>query len=178
VGGYTKLFEALLKDSEVRLGVDFLADRSELQELARCVIYTGAIDEYFDYRLGALEYRSLRFETSVQETANFQGNAVVNYTDAETPYTRVIEHKHFALDASLTLPRTVVTQEYPAPWQRGQEAYYPVNDTANQALLARYQELAKSEVSVRFCGRLGEYKYLNMDNCVEAALGMAERELL
>ena len=174
VGGYTALVEKLLDGIEVRLGVDYLADREALSALAKTVVYTGPIDAYFGYKLGALEYRSVRFETEVLDMPNYQGNAVVNYTDAETPYTRIIEHKHFEFG---TQPKTVISREYSAEWKKGDEPYYPVNDEKNGALYAAYKKLADAEPGVIFGGRLGEYKYYDMDKVIEAALSVAENEL-
>ena len=172
--GYTALIEGLLEGSQVRLGVDYLKERSELRALASRVIYTGCIDAYFDYCYGPLEYRRVRFETKRMEIPNYQGNAVVNYTDAEVPYTRVIEHKHFAFG---TQPHTVVSWEYSAAWQPGDEPYYPINDARNQALYARYAGLMAGEPGVYCCGRLAEYRYYDMDRAMENALAMAQRLL-
>ena len=167
VGGYNKLIDALLDGIEVRLGVDYNLQRKEYQDIAETVVYTGAIDAYFDYCFGPLEYRSLRFETERLEEENHQGVAVMNYTDRETPYTRSIEHKHFEFGKQ---PVTYVTKEYPADWKPGDEAYYPVNDEKNQKLYARYAELAKKEKNVIFGGRLAEYKYYDMDDVIKRAL--------
>lgn len=174
-GGYNGLIENLLAGIEVSLGTDFLRNREEFVRDAERVVYTGAIDEYFDYDLGELEYRGLRFEHERMEMANFQGVAVMNFTDRETPYTRQIEHKHFEpQNADLAeKPVTVVTKEYPADWHRGDEAYYPVNDGKNQALYEKYAARAASE-RVIFGGRLGEYKYYDMDKTVERALALAK----
>ena len=166
-GGYTKMVEKMLDGIEVRLGVNYLKDKAELDKLAGRVIYTGPIDAYFDYSLGALQYRSVRFETEVLDTPNYQGNAVVNSTDAETPYTRVIEHKHFEFGDQ---PKTVISREYSAEWKPGDEPYYPVNDEANNTLYARYKAMADAEPHVVFGGRLGEYKYYDMDKVIESAL--------
>ena len=166
-GGYTKLVEKMLEGVEVRLNTNYLQHKAELDALAGRVIYTGPIDAYFDYCLGALQYRSVRFETEVLDTPNYQGNAVVNYTDAETPYTRVIEHKHFEFG---TQPKTVVSREYSAEWKPGDEPYYPVNDEANDTLYAKYKAMADAEPHVVFGGRLGEYKYYDMDKVIESAL--------
>ena len=166
-GGYTKMVEKMLDGIEVRLGVNYLKDKAELDKLAGRVIYTGPIDAYFDYSLGALQYRSVRFEPEVLDTPNYQGNAVVNYTDAETPYTRVIEHKHFEFGDQ---PKTVISREYSAEWKPGDEPYYPVNDEANNTLYARYKAMADAEPHVVFGGRLGEYKYYDMDKVIESAL--------
>lgn len=172
--GYTRLAEALLDGVEVRLDTDFFDSRAHWQSIAKKVVYTGMIDAYFGYRLGALAYRSLRFETETLETDNYQGNAVVNYTDAETPFTRILEHKHFAFG---TQPVTVVTREYPAAWRSGDEPYYPVNDAANNALYARYAELAAKEPNVLFGGRLGRYRYYDMHQVIAEALNDVKREL-
>ncbi len=174
VGGYTALVEKLLDGIEVRLGVDYLADREALSALAKTVVYTGPIDAYFGYKLGALEYRSVRFETEVLDMPNYQGNAVVNYTDAETPYTRIIEHKHFEFG---TQPKTVISREYSAEWKPGDEPYYPVNDEKNGALYQQYKALADAEGGVIFGGRLGEYKYYDMDKVIESALNMVQKVL-
>ncbi|MBR1552979.1 MAG: UDP-galactopyranose mutase [Schwartzia sp.] len=174
-GGYNGLIEHLLAGIEVSLGTDFLRHREEFARDAERVVYTGAIDEYFDYALGELEYRGLRFEHERIETANLQGVAVMNFTDRETPYTRRIEHKHFEpQNANLAeTPVTVVTKEYPADWHRGDDAYYPVNDAKNQALYEKYAARSASE-RVIFGGRLGEYKYYDMDKTVERALALAK----
>ena len=172
-GGYTRLVENLLEGVEVRTGVDFLKDRAALSALADKIVYTGAIDEYFDYRLGALEYRSVRFETETLDIPNFQGNAAVNYTDRETPWTRIIEHKwfEFGLDENGNeLPKTIISREYSQEWKPGDEPYYPVNDEKNNDLFARYKKLAEAEKNVIFGGRLGEYKYYDMDAVIAAAL--------
>ena len=173
-GGYTAMVEKMLEGIEVRLNVDYLADRESLNALADKVVYTGPVDAYFGYRLGALQYRSVRFETEVLDTDNYQGNAVVNYTDAETPYTRIIEHKHFEFG---TQPKTVISREYSAEWKKGDEPYYPVNDEKNGALYAEYKKLADAEPDVIFGGRLGEYKYYDMDKVIEVALDVAAKEL-
>lgn len=173
-GGYTAMVEKMLDGTEVRLNVDYLADRENLNALAEKVVYTGPVDAYFGYRLGALQYRSVRFETEVLDTDNYQGNAVVNYTDAETPYTRIIEHKHFEFG---TQPKTVISREYSAEWKKGDEPYYPVNDEKNGALYAEYKKLADAEPGVIFGGRLGEYKYYDMDKVIEVALDVAAKEL-
>lgn len=172
--GYTALVERMLEGIPVHLHTDFLPRREELSALAERVLYTGPIDAYFDYRLGALEYRSLRFETELLDTDNYQGNAVVNYTDAETPYTRIIEHKHFVYG---TQPKTVITREYSAEWRPGDEPYYPVNDGKNAALYRAYRELAQREHRVIFGGRLGEYRYYDMDQVVRAALDCAREQI-
>ncbi|MBR2375945.1 MAG: UDP-galactopyranose mutase [Clostridia bacterium] len=173
VGGYTKLVENLLDGIEVRLSVDYLDEKAEWDALADKVVYTGAIDRYFEYRLGVLEYRSVRFETEVLDTPNFQGNAAVNYTDAETPYTRIIEHKWFEFG---TQPKTVVSREYSSEWKVGDEPYYPVNNEKNNALYAQYKALAENEPNVIFGGRLGEYKYYDMDTVIAASLALCKKE--
>lgn len=179
-GGYTPIIEKLLDGIPVRLGVtysEFLKENalSEAPDTFRKVLYTGAIDEYFSYCLGELQYRSLRFEEELLEGCeDFQGNAVVNYTEREIPYTRIIEHKHFEFG---TQPDTVITREYPADWKRGDEPYYPVNDERNGALYQKYEALAKQEENVLFGGRLGQYRYYDMDKVIAEALKMAEAEL-
>ncbi len=177
IGGYTRMAEKMLEGTEVRLGEDFLADRERYRSLAKTVVYTGMIDAYFDFCYGALEYRSLRFETEVLDEENHQGNAVVNYTEYEVPYTRVIEHKHFEYG---TQPKTVITREYPKPWEKGDEPYYPVNDKKNMELYERYRALAAQERNVAFGGRLGQYRYYDMDDTIAAALdlfGALEQEI-
>ena len=172
IGGYTKMIERMLDGIEVRLNVNYLTNRKEYEQLADTVVYTGMIDEYFDYCYGELEYRSLRFETEVLDEENYQGNAVVNYTEYEVPYTRIIEHKHFEYG---TQEKTVITREYPKAWQKGDEPYYPMNDEKNAALYKKYEELAQKEGNVIFGGRLGQYKYYDMDDTVEAALECARK---
>lgn len=180
VGGYTKMVENMLQGTEVRLSINYLEQKEELDKLAEKVIYTGPIDAYFNYGLGALEYRSVRFETEVLDMPNFQGNAAVNYTDRETPWTRIIEHKWFefgkAADGS-ELPKTVISREYSSEWHPGEEPYYPVNDEKNSNLYAEYKKLAEAEKNVVFGGRLGEYKYYDMDAVIDSALKMSEKEL-
>lgn len=171
IGGYTRMVENMLEGTEVRLNEDFLAKREEYKGLAKTVVYTGMIDEYFDYCYGELEYRSLRFETEVLEEENYQGNAVVNYTEYEVPYTRIIEHKHFEYG---TQPKTVITREYPKNWSKGDEPYYPMNDEKNAGLYEKYHALSEQEGDVIFGGRLGQYKYYDMDDTIEAALKMWE----
>ncbi len=180
-GGYTKLIENLLDGIEVRLNTEYLANKAELDSLAEKVIYTGPIDAYFDYKLGELQYRSVRFETELLDMPNFQGNAAVNYTDRETPYTRIIEHKWFEFgkdDNGNDLPKTVISKEYSSEWKKGDEPYYPVNDAENSALYEKYKEMAAGEKNIIFGGRLGEYKYYDMDAVIAAALDMAEKELV
>ena len=167
MGGYTKMVANMLDGIEVRLNVDYLENKAELDALADKVIYTGPIDAYFGYRLGNLEYRSVRFETEVLDIPNFQGNAAVNYTDRETPWTRIIEHKWFEFG---TQPKTVISREYSSEWKPGDEPYYPVNDERNGALYQEYKKLADAEEKVIFGGRLGEYKYYDMDAVIASAL--------
>ncbi|WP_026760524.1 UDP-galactopyranose mutase [Selenomonas ruminantium] len=174
IGGYNKLIEGLLEGIEVRTGVDYNMSRAELDGLAKKIIYTGPVDAYFDYKLGQLEYRGLKFETERLEEVNHQGVAVMNYTEHDIPYTRVIEHKHFEFG---TQPVTYVTREYPADWKPGEEAYYPVNNEKNQSLYQKYAELAQQEKNVIFGGRLAEYKYYDMDDVIKSALECAAREL-
>ena len=168
------MVERMLEGIEVRLNENFLDRREAYKDLADTVVYTGMIDEYFDYCFGTLEYRSLRFETEILEQENFQGNAVVNYTEYEVPYTRIIEHKHFEYG---TQPQTVITREYPQAWKRGDEPYYPMNDGKNAKLYEKYQALAEKEGDVIFGGRLGQYRYFDMDDTVEAALRCAKNTL-
>ena len=167
MGGYTKMVENMLEGIEVRLNTDYLENKEELDSLADKVVYTGPIDAYFNYKLGTLEYRSVRFETEVLDKPNFQGNAAVNYTDAETPWTRIIEHKWFEFG---TQSKTVISREYSSEWKLGDEPYYPVNDEKNGALYAEYKKLGEAETKVIFGGRLGEYKYYDMDAVIAAAL--------
>ena len=174
MGGYTKMVANMLGDTEVRLGVDYLQNKAELDALAEKIIYTGPIDAYFGYQLGALQYRSVRFETEVLDMPNFQGNAAVNYTDRETPWTRIIEHKWFEFG---TQPKTVISREYSSEWKLGDEPYYPVNDEKNGQLYLQYKALAEKEENIVFGGRLGEYKYYDMDAVIASALACAEREL-
>lgn len=180
VGGYTKMVANMLDGIEVRLNTDYLENKDELDKLAEKVVYTGAIDAYFDYKLGALEYRSVRFDTEVLDTPNFQGNAAVNYTDRVTPWTRIIEHKWFEFgkdDEGNDIPKTVISREYSSEWKVGDEPYYPVNDEKNGKLYQEYKKLAEDEKNVIFGGRLGEYKYYDMDAVIASALGLCEKEL-
>ena len=180
VGGYTKLIENILGDVEVELNTDYLENKKKFNEMADKVIYTGPVDAYFEYELGCLEYRSVRFENELLDIPNFQGNAAVNYTDKETPWTRIIEHKWFELgkdENGNDLPKTIISREYSSEWKPGDEPYYPVNDENNSALYNKYREKAKLEKKVIFGGRLGEYKYYDMDGVIDAALDMCEREL-
>ena len=174
VGGYTKMVANMLDGIEVRLGVDYLANKDEMDALAEKVVYTGPIDAYFGYKLGNLEYRSVRFENEVLDKPNFQGNATVNYTDRETPYTRIIEHKWFEFADQ---PKTVISREYSSEWKPGDEPYYPVNDEKNGALYQRYKALTEQEKHVIFGGRLGAYKYYDMDAVIAAALELCDKEL-
>ena len=178
--GYTKLVERLLDGIEVRLDCDYLENREALEQLAGRVVYTGPIDAFFGFRLGTLEYRSVRFETELLDQPNFQGNAAVNYTDRETPWTRIIEHKWFTFgkdEQGNDLPKTVISREYSAEWKPGDEPYYPVNDEKNSALYQQYKALAEQEEKIVFGGRLGEYKYYDMDQVIAAALRKAREEL-
>ena len=174
VGGYTKMVWNMLEGIEIRLGVDYLEEKETLDALADKVVYTGAIDAYFEYKLGVLEYRSVRFETEVLDKPNFQGNAAVNYTDAKTPWTRIIEHKWFEFG---TQPKTVISREYSSEWKVGDEPYYPVNDEKNMNLYKKYKELAKTEEKIIFGGRLGEYRYYDMDAVIASALEKCKDEL-
>ncbi len=179
IGGYTKLVENLLDGIEIRLDTNYLAQKDKLNAIAQRIIYTGPIDAYFDYSLGCLEYRSVRFETEVLNIPNFQGNAAVNYTDSETPWTRIIEHKWFEFGKDGNgndLPKTVISREFSSEWKPGEEPYYPVNDEKNSQLYAGYKTLASAEENVIFGGRLGEYKYYDMDQVIAVALDMADKE--
>lgn len=174
IGGYTKMIERMIEGGDVKLNVDYLANRGEFDGVASEIIYTGAIDAYYEYCFGELEYRSVRFETEVLDKPNFQGNAVVNYTDAETPFTRIIEHKFFEFG---TQQKTVISREYSSEWKRGDEPYYPVNDRKNEDVYARYKSLADKEKNIHFGGRLAEYKYYDMDKVIESAL-LASQKLM
>ncbi len=174
IGGYTAIVQKLLCEAEIRLNTDYLKEREKYKDIASRIIFTGMIDEYFDYALGALEYRSVRFETEVLDCSNYQGNAVVNYTEREVPYTRIIEHKHFEFGTS---DKTVISKEYSSEWKVGDEPYYPVNDERNSNLYEKYQKLAEKEKNVVFGGRLGGYKYYDMDKVILAALELSKREL-
>lgn len=180
VGGYTAMVSNMLKGIEVRLNEDYLNKKAEYDAMAEKIVYTGAIDAYFGYRLGALEYRSVRFETETLDMPNFQGNAAVNYTDAETPWTRIIEHKWFEFGKDAVgndLPKTIISKEYSSEWKPGDEPYYPVNDEKNGELYKKYKALAEKEKKIIFGGRLGEYKYYDMDAVIKSALDMCQREL-
>jgi UDP-galactopyranose mutase len=167
IGGYTSMIERMIEGIEVILNTDYLTEKSKWDSMAHQVVYTGPIDAYFDYKYGILEYRSLRFETEILDMPNYQGNAVVNYTDQETPYTRIIEHKHFDFG---TQPQTVISREYSVEWKQGDEPYYPINDQKNSTLFEKYKALAETERHIIFGGRLGEYKYYDMDRVVAVAL--------
>lgn len=180
IGGYTKMVENLLDGIEVRLNTDYLEHKAELDALADKVVYTGPIDAYFGFKLGTLEYRSVRFENETLDIPNFQGNAAVNYTDRETPWTRIIEHKWFEFgkdEDGNDLQKTIISREYSSEWKAGDEPYYPVNDEKNGQLYAKYKELADKETGVIFGGRLGEYKYYDMDTTIASVLDMCEKEL-
>ena len=175
IGGYTKIVEKMLEGIEVRLDTDYLANREEFDSMADKIVYTGMIDQFYDYKLGVLEYRSVRFETETLATDNYQGNAVVNYTEREVPYTRIIEHKHFEFGKQ---PVTVISREYSSEWHKGDEPYYPINNERNNELYQRYRELADKEKRVIFGGRLGGYKYYDMDKVIKAALEICSEELV
>lgn len=180
VGGYTKMIDNLLDGIEVKLNEDYLINKTKYDAIAKKVVYTGAIDAYFGYTLGNLEYRSVRFENEILNISNFQGNAAVNYTDRETPWTRIIEHKWFEFgkdENGNDLPKTIISREYSSEWKQGDEPYYPVNDEKNSRLYEEYKKLADLEEKVIFGGRLGEYKYYDMDATIAAALDLCEREL-
>ncbi len=174
IGGYTKIIESMLEGIEVRLNCDFFEHRDELNDIADKIVFTGMIDEFYNYEFGTLEYRSLRFEEELLDEDNYQGNAVVNYNEYEIPYTRIIEHKHFEYG---TQEKTVITREYPASWSKGDEPYYPMNDDKNNALYAKYKELADKEERVIFGGRLGMYKYFDMHHVIDEALKCVEKYL-
>lgn len=174
MGGYNVIIDKMLDGVEVELGTDYLANKDKYENIADKIIFTGPIDEFYDYCFGPLEYRSVRFETEELPVENYQGNAVINYTDAETPYTRIIEHKHFEFG---TQPTTVISKEYSAEWKVGDEPYYPVNNDKNAALYQKYLDKSKEENKVIFGGRLGEYKYYDMDKVIESALNFVEKEL-
>lgn len=173
IGGYTKIIEKMLEGIEVRLKTDFFENRKEFEEIADKIVFTGMIDEFYDYKFGTLEYRSLRFEHEILDEENHQGNAVVNYTEYEIPYTRIIEHKHFEYGEQ---PNTVITKEYPAKWNKGDEPYYPINNERNNKIYEKYKELADKEDNVIFGGRLAQYKYYDMHNVIEQALNIVKKE--
>ena len=174
IGGYTGIIEKMLEGIEVKLNCDFFENREELENVAEKIVFTGQIDKYYNYCFGELEYRSLKFETETLNEQNYQGNAVVNYTDYEVPYTRIIEHKHFEFDS--TSPKTIITREYPDTWNKEKEPYYPINNEKNNQLYAKYKELADKDKKVIFGGRLGQYKYYDMDKVIFEALKVVEQE--
>lgn len=173
IGGYNVIVEKMLENCDIRLNTDFFQNKEELEKIAKKIVYTGMIDEFYNYQYGILEYRSLKFETDVLDVENYQGNAVVNYTDRETPYTRIIEHKHFEFG---TQEKTVITKEYPADWKQGDEPYYPINNEKNDELYKKYKELADKEENIIFGGRLGNYKYYDMHNVIAVALNKVKEE--
>ena len=173
MGGYTQIIEKMLDGIEVKLNTDYFECKDKWDSIADKILFTGMIDQYFDYCFGSLEYRGLNFETETKNTDNYQGNAVINYTESEIPYTRIIEHKHFENSAS---DKTVITKEYPIKWEKGMEAYYPVNDKNNTELYEKYQKLAEKEDKIIFGGRLGLYKYMNMDQIIKEALNLIQKE--
>lgn len=173
IGGYTKLIENMLNGIEVRLNTNYLTNKDEYDKIAKKIIYTGPIDEYYNYSLGNLEYRSIRFETEILNTNNYQGNAVINYTDYDVPYTRIIEHKHFEFDT--TSPKTVISKEFSSTWKLGDEPYYPVNNDRNNELYSKYKELSLKENNIYFGGRLGGYKYYDMDDTIMAAFELLKK---
>ena len=175
VGGYNKIIEKMLENIDVKLNTDFFENREELENMAEKIVFTGMIDEFYDYKFGTLEYRSLKFEHETLEEENYQGNAVVNYTEYDIPYTRIIEHKHFEYGNQ---PKTVITREYPATWNKGDEPYYPINNDENNELYSKYKELADKEENVIFGGRLAEYKYYDMHNVIEKALEAVNKEFI
>lgn len=173
IGGYNKIIEKMLEGIDVRVETDFFKNRYELEKIADKIIFTGMIDEFYNYQFGTLEYRSLKFEHEVLNEENYQGNAVVNYTEYDIPYTRIIEHKHFEYG---TQPKTVITREYPATWNKGDEPYYPINDDKNNKLYSKYKQLAEKEQNIIFGGRLAEYKYYDMHHVIEQALNCVKKE--
>lgn len=180
IKGYTELVKNMLSGCDIQLDVDYLEHKEEFDQMAETIVYTGAIDAYFDYKLGALEYRSVRFETEVLDKPNYQGNAAVNFTDSETPYTRIIEHKWFEFGKNKDgqdISKTVISREYSAEWKKGDEPYYPINDEKNVVLYQEYKKLADKEEKVIFGGRLAEYKYYDMDAVIDSALKVADEIL-
>lgn len=173
IGGYTKIIEKMLEGIDVQLETDFFKEREKFESIADKIVFTGMIDEFYDYKFGTLEYRSLRFEHEILDEENYQGNAVVNYTEYEIPYTRIIEHKHFEYGTQL---KTVITREYPVKWNKGDEPYYPINNERNNNMYAKYKELADKEANVIFGGRLAQYKYYDMHNVIEQALNTVKKE--
>ena len=176
IGGYTQIIEKMLSGIDVKLNCDFFENREELENIATKIIFTGSIDEYYNYKFGELEYRSLKFETEILDEPNYQGNAVVNYTEYEVPYTRIIEHKWFEIKDSN--PKTIITREYPEKWSKGKEPYYPINNEKNNELYKKYLSLAENDKKVIFGGRLGQYKYYDMDKIVKEALDLTRNELI
>lgn len=176
IGGYTKIIQKMLDGTEVKLNTDFFENREYFEDIADKIVFTGMIDKYYNYKYGELEYRSLRFETEILDEKNFQGNAVVNYTEFKVPYTRIIEHKHFEFDE--ISPKTIITKEYPEVWTSTKEPYYPINDDKNNELYKMYEELAKKDSKVIFGGRLGKYKYYDMDKVIEDALNLVKKEFI
>lgn len=176
IGGYTQIIEKMLDGIEVRLDYDYFEHKDELKNIAGKIIFTGPIDKFYDYQFGELEYRSLRFETEMLNTGNYQGNAVVNYTEYEVPYTRIIEHKHF--DNTEDIDKTIITREYPAKWDKDKEPYYTINDEKNTSLYNKYKELSEKDDKVIFGGRLGQYKYFDMDKVIKEALDCVRKELV
>ncbi len=176
IGGYTQIIQKMLEGIEVKLNADFFENREYFEDIADKIVFTGMIDKYYNYKYGELEYRSLRFETEILNEDNFQGNAVVNYTEFEVPYTRIIEHKHFEFDVES--PKTVITKEYPDNWTSEKEPYYPVNDDKNNEIYKKYEELAKRDSKVIFGGRLGRYKYYDMDKVIEEVLNLVKEEFI
>ena len=175
IGGYTQIIEKMLKGIDVKLNYDFFENNEELENIAEKIVFTGPIDKFYNYKFGELEYRSLRFETETLDEQNYQGNAVVNYTEYEVPYTRIIEHKHFEFDA--TSPKTIITKEYPDSWNKEKEPYYPINNERNNELYEKYAALAKQDKNVIFGGRLGQYKYYDMDKVIAEALKCVKEEI-
>lgn len=175
IGGYNMIIDKMLSGIDVKLETDFFQNRQKLEGIAEKIVFTGMIDEFYNYKFGTLEYRSLRFENEVLDEENHQGNAVINYTEYEIPYTRIIEHKHFEYG---TQPKTVITKEYPSLWEKGDEPYYPINNNRNNVMYAKYKELADKETNIIFGGRLGQYKYYDMHNVIESALDCVKRELI
>ena len=174
IGGYNKITEKLLEGIDVKVSVDFFKEREELEKLADKIVFTGMIDEFYNYKFGTLEYRSLKFHNEILNERNYQGNAVINYTEYDIPYTRIIEHKHFEYGNQ---DKTIITKEYPATWNRGDEPYYPINNEKNNNIYLKYKELADKEENIIFGGRLAEYKYYDMHNVIESALICAKNEL-
>ena len=172
-GGYNKIIEKMLEGVEVKLNIDFFKNREELEAVSDKIVFTGMIDEFYNYKFGTLEYRSLNFEHEILDEENHQGNAVVNYTEYDIPYTRIIEHKHFEYG---TQPKTVITKEYPAKWNKGDEPYYPINNERNNIIYSKYKELADKETNIIFGGRLAQYKYYDMHHVIEQALNTVKKE--